>query len=129
MAGAGDGVRDIVKLEIEEHVEAALHQLPDQLRSGAREQLLADLEPAGTGFDTFDQCQCGLCIRVVQRDDDAGTGYIVFVHVFLSMLVHCNESKGNLIATNNRSLSPRERDRVRGSIKQPDHIPSPQPSP
>ena len=43
---AGDGVGNVVILQIEKDAIAALHQLVDQRRTDAGEQLFADLECA-----------------------------------------------------------------------------------
>ena len=43
---AGDGVRDVVKLQIEEDAIALARELADHRRSRGREELLADLEAA-----------------------------------------------------------------------------------
>ena len=44
--GAGDGVRDVVELQIEEHAIAAFGERAHDRRAFGGEELLADLEPA-----------------------------------------------------------------------------------
>src|SRR6185437_2418891 len=45
-AGAGDGVRNIVELEVEEEAEAASDELAHDLRARSNDELLADLDRA-----------------------------------------------------------------------------------
>ena len=44
--GAGDGVWNVVELQIEKHAIAARHELFDEARPFAREEAAADLEAA-----------------------------------------------------------------------------------
>ena len=69
-----DGVRNVVELEIEEHVEAALDHPAHRLGSGDDEQLLADLQPAVVRIEAFGEPERAHRIGEVERDDDARAG-------------------------------------------------------
>ena len=70
-ARAGDGVGDVVELEVEEHIEAALLQLLHHRRSRGDEELLADLHAAKLGIEARGDRERRLGIGEVQRNDDA----------------------------------------------------------
>jgi hypothetical protein len=50
---AGDGVRDVVVLQVEEHTVASFDQRPDERGTFGREELLADLQAAHRAADTL----------------------------------------------------------------------------
>jgi hypothetical protein len=54
---SGYGVGDVVKLEIEEDVEAAVAELVDERCSGGVEEFHADFEPLAGLFEAIDQSE------------------------------------------------------------------------
>ena len=64
------GIRNVVKLQIEEYLESARHQSPYQFRPCRGEQLLAHLEPAQCGVEPLHQRQRGRRIGVIQRHNN-----------------------------------------------------------
>jgi hypothetical protein len=61
--GTGYGVRDVVKFEVEEDLEAAVAEGLDEAIAGRAVELEADLHPAATAFEAVDEVEglaCGL---------------------------------------------------------------------
>jgi hypothetical protein len=70
-ARTGNGVGDVVKLEIQKHVESARDEVADELGAGRYEQLLADLDAAMRRRQLRGERERFTAIREIQRDDDA----------------------------------------------------------
>src|SRR6185437_11867725 len=68
-AGAGDGVRNVVELEVEEEAEAASDELAHDLRARSNDELLADLDRAAARVEPRGERERGLRVGKVQRDD------------------------------------------------------------
>ena len=67
--GARDGVRDVVELEVEEDLEAALPRVLDRGGAGGGEELRADLAPGGDAAEPVEQA-VGVAERLdVERDE------------------------------------------------------------
>ena len=71
-AGLRHGIRDVVKLEIEEHAKAAADELAHQAGFGDGEQLLADLDRAQRRVEPGGKAEGAQHVGKVERDDDAG---------------------------------------------------------
>ena len=69
-ASLRDGVRDVVELEIEKDVEAALDHPAHGLGPGDDEELLADLERARRRIEPVGERQRVHRVGEVERDDD-----------------------------------------------------------
>src|SRR5690242_17734660 len=75
-AGAGDGVRDVVKLEIEEHVDAVAMDHAHDLGAGVEEELLPHLEDTDVLCEERDQ-PLGFRERLdVEREDEPVTNAV-----------------------------------------------------
>ena len=59
-----------MKLEIEEHVEAARDHQAHRFRARCHEELLADLEPALRWIETVDERERRHRFGEIKRDDD-----------------------------------------------------------
>ena len=68
-ACARDRIGNVVKFEIEEHVETACGDLAHGFRSGDGEQLVADLDATRTRIQLRNQRKRGRCAVEVERDD------------------------------------------------------------
>src|SRR4029078_5482793 len=66
---AGDGVRNVVQLQIEEDVGAAIANAPNHVRPDAREQLVADLVESARIAQLGDKRECFVTRGYVERDD------------------------------------------------------------
>src|SRR6185436_17469431 len=66
-----DCIWDVVVLQVQEDIEAALRQRIDQARPSNGEQLLADLESTKGRRDASGERKRFLGRRVIQGDDDA----------------------------------------------------------
>src|SRR5690606_36015364 len=73
----GGGIGNVVELEVEKHLEIPRHQLFDQGRPFAGEQLLAHLEPAQTGIEGRRQVQGIRATGKIEGDND---GWGIFLH-------------------------------------------------
>lgn len=71
-AGGGDGVGDVVKLEIEEHVETAPHKRLDEGRTRGAEKLEAHFQAAPSGRDPVDEREGRVGRGIVERHGDRG---------------------------------------------------------
>ena len=69
--GAGHGVRDVMKFEIEEDVEAALADFLHQGGTAGGEKFLAYLHAAIVGIEPVQQAQNFLFPGEIERDDYA----------------------------------------------------------
>ena len=77
--GSGDGVGDVVELEVEEDIEAAVaKQMHEVVASGVVE-LHADFEPLAGVVEAIDEFEGGFGVRIVQRHRQALPGIEVFV--------------------------------------------------
>src|SRR3954468_2715014 len=65
----GNGVRDVVKLEVEEYLGAALPDLRHYVRTGRGEELVADLVEAAALAEPVDKREGGRGRWKVQRHD------------------------------------------------------------
>jgi hypothetical protein len=80
--GLGDGIGNIVKFEIEKNLPTELLNLPDRLRSGMGEKLLADLEHANRAGEQADEVS-GLFERVdIEGNDQALAHGAAFTNQF-----------------------------------------------
>ncbi len=73
--GSGDGVGNVVQLEIEEDGKAAVGEGGDDGRAFGNEQLEADLEPAAGGAETVGEGESRGGVGYVERDDEAVLGW------------------------------------------------------
>ena len=73
-----DGVRDIVELEIEKHVEAAIDHPPNGLGARDDKELLADFERARRGIEPIRERERMNRIGEVERDDDFGIRHYAY---------------------------------------------------
>ena len=73
-AGAGNGIGNIVELEVEKDLESLVLQPADDLRALVGEQLLTDFQPAVRWIETPRQRERRLRLRVVQCHDDGHAG-------------------------------------------------------
>ncbi len=79
--GGRCGVGDIVKFQIQEHLESALLQILNQLRPGTREQLFAHFQAALGRIQFFYQLQGRILGGKVEGDDDLGIVRGLHVHL------------------------------------------------
>ncbi len=70
----GDGIRDVVVLQIEKHAVAARHKVGHERRAVAGEEPVADLEPSGDASKTIGQRE-----RVGRRIDIEGDEQLVHI--------------------------------------------------
>ena len=70
--GAGDGVRDVVELEIEEDGEAPAAQFADDGGAFCAEELEADFDPAADSVEAIGEGEGRSGIRIIEGDDQAG---------------------------------------------------------
>jgi hypothetical protein len=68
--GLGNGVRDVVKFQIEEDAGTGRANALHDVRPGGNEQFLADLERADGGRDLFRKFQGQFRGGHIQRNDD-----------------------------------------------------------
>ncbi len=76
--GAGDGVRDVVELEVEEDGAAAMAQFADDGGAFGDEELEADLEPAAEVVELAGEGEGGRSTGVIEGDDEAGVHRVQF---------------------------------------------------
>ena len=69
--GSGDGVGDVVELEVEEDVESSGGEGGDDLGAFGNEELQANLDPADGGSKAVGEGQGGCGVREVEGDDEA----------------------------------------------------------
>ncbi len=69
--GSSDGVGNVVELEVEEDLEAAMAQGFEQRIAGGVEEFHADLEPAASAIEAVDEIERRLRGREVERDGEA----------------------------------------------------------
>lgn len=69
--GSGDGVGDVMELEVEEDMEAAGGEGGDDLGAFGDEELQADLDPSAGGPETVGEVQGGGGVGEVEGDDEA----------------------------------------------------------
>ena len=68
--GLSNGVRDVVKLQVQEHLRAGAADLADDVRPGADEEFLAHLEGPDHRCQRLAQRECGVGGGNVERGDD-----------------------------------------------------------
>ena len=73
-AGAGHGIGNVMKFEIEKYTEAAIHHPADGFRTADHEQLLAYLEAALLRIEPIGEPQGSKRIGEVEGDEDARRG-------------------------------------------------------
>ena len=71
MDGSGDGVGDVMELEVEEDVEAAVGEGGDDLGAFRDKELEADLDPADNGAETVCKGKGRGRVWEVEGDDEA----------------------------------------------------------
>ena len=84
--GAGHGVRNVMKFEVEEDVEAALADILHQGGTAVGEQLLAYFHPAIVGVEPFQQAQNFLFRGEIERDDYALAVFFIDEHRLIAGL-------------------------------------------
>jgi hypothetical protein len=87
--GSGYSVGDVVELEVEEDVEAAVAELLDEDVAGGVVEFYANLEPLDRGAEGVYECEGLLGVGIVKGYGEAGFGIHDFSLAFLLGCVGC----------------------------------------